>query len=186
MKAKLTLICHLLVRILKKKRETRSYKPCIDSYRAEECEPLCSIGCGWFPQRGCGPSNAILTPTSPHPWQKARQAVCPVSHATARKDVAYPIISCLKRFLIGSIRFHCFFKLGEHEAEPVVVVTVVGRGVVAIRRAAVPRVVVPTTAAEHAVRATLGYHRMTARQDFRKSRLTACWVKASKGRRWSA
>lgn len=54
--------------------------------------------------------------------------------------------------------FACFgySKLGEDEAEPEVVVAVVGRVVVTVRRAAVPGVVVPAATAFHAVRPTRG------------------------------
>ena len=45
--------------------------------------------------------------------------------------------------------------LGEGQAEAEVVVAVVGRVVVAVRRAAVPRVVVPATASVHTVRPTI-------------------------------
>lgn len=61
-------------------------------------------------------------------------------------------------FLFVSIHSHWSSKLGEDEAQPEVVVRVVGRVVVPVRGAAVPGRVVPAASAVHAVRST---HRLS-------------------------
>ena len=105
-----------------------------------------------------------------------------------RMPCAFWMKACLRHLYNreSTLYFYSCPKLGESQAKPEVVVTVIWSVVVTVRQTAVPRIVVPATATVHTARPTIGFHPLSQiRQAFLKFQDSACFTKATKGSKCS-